>query len=236
MITLSVVSHAQAALAARLLRDVKSLGRVDLQVILTVNVPETLPPEAEAVEVIHNSGARGFGANHNAAFRRARGEYFCVLNPDIRLPQDPFPALVAELADPAVGVVAPRIVNADGEPEDSVRRFPTLGRLFRKALHGRQGPDYAIDAAPVSVDWIGGMFMLFPRAAFERVRGFDERFFLYYEDVDICRRLHAAGYRVVATPAAQAIHEAQRASRRNPRHMAMHARSMLRYLFEKPMV
>jgi N-acetylglucosaminyl-diphospho-decaprenol L-rhamnosyltransferase len=74
------------------------------------------------------------------------------------------------------------------------------------------------------------MFMLFRRDAFERVRGFDERYFLYYEDVDICRRLGAAAFRVVATPRAQAIHEAQRASRRNPRYMYWHARSMLRYL------
>lgn len=236
MITLSAVSHGQASLVQRLLQDITSLGRVDLQVILTVNVPETLPPAAAAAEVIRNSRPRGFGANHNAAFSRARGEYFCVLNPDIRLPQDPFPALLAELADPGVGVVAPRIVDASGRPEDSVRRFPTVGSLLRKLVSGRPGPDYTFDAAPVAVDWVGGMFMLFPRAAFERVRGFDERFFLYYEDVDICRRLHGAGYRVLATPRASAVHEAQRASRRNPRHMAMHARSMLRYFFEKPMV
>ena len=89
---------------------------------------------------------------------------------------------------------------------------------------------YPLDKDPLKVDWVGGMFMLFRREAFERVQGFDERFFLYYEDVDICRRLHGAGYDVVATPRAQATHEAQRASRRKPRHMALHARSMLRYL------
>lgn len=229
MITVSVVSHAQAGLARRLLDDIASLGRADFQVILTVNVPETLP-EGTSAELIHNSQPRGFGANHNAAFRRAKGEYFCVLNPDIRLPRDPFPALLEELREPSVGVVAPRITDPSGRTEDSVRRFPTFGSLLRKLFGERPGAEYTLDTAPVAVDWVGGMFMLFRREAFERVRGFDERFFLYYEDVDICRRLHGAGFRVMATPRAQAIHEAQRASRRNPRYMAMHARSMLRYL------
>jgi N-acetylglucosaminyl-diphospho-decaprenol L-rhamnosyltransferase len=228
VITLSIVSHAQAGLAGRLLGDIASLGRADFQVILTVNVPEPVAA-ASTAEVVHNAQPRGFGANHNAAFRRAKGEYFCVLNPDIRLPHDPFPALLAEFADSAVGLVAPRITDAHGRMEDSVRRFPTLPSLLRKLL-GERGPDYALETGPLRVDWVGGMFMLFRREAFERVNGFDERYFLYYEDVDICRRLHGAGYRVVATPAAQAIHEAQRTSRRNPRYMAMHARSMLRYL------
>jgi N-acetylglucosaminyl-diphospho-decaprenol L-rhamnosyltransferase len=228
VITLSVVSHAQAGLAARLLGDIMSLGRADFQVILTVNVPEPIP--AGSHDVIVNPRPRGFGANHNGAFRRARGEYFCVLNPDIRLPRDPFPALLETLGDATVGIAAPRIVDAHGHTEDSVRKFPTVPRLVRKLLRADAGPDYALDADRVEVDWVGGMFMLFRRTAFERVGGFDERYFLYYEDVDICRRLHGAGYRVVATTRAQAIHEAQRASRRDPRHMAMHARSMLRYL------
>jgi GT2 family glycosyltransferase len=223
------VSHAQTGLARRLLDDIASLGRADFQVILTVNVPEAVPAGTSA-ELVHNSQPRGFGANHNAAFRRAKGDYFCVLNPDIRLPRDPFPALLDELREPTVGVVAPRIVDPAGRTEDSVRRFPTFGSLLRKLLGSESGAEYTLDAGPVAVDWVGGMFMLFRRDAFERVRGFDERFFLYYEDVDICRRLHRAGFRVMATPRAQAIHEAQRASRRNPRHMAMHARSMLRYL------
>jgi N-acetylglucosaminyl-diphospho-decaprenol L-rhamnosyltransferase len=228
VITLSVVSHAQAGLAARLLGDIVSLGRADFQVILTVNVPEPIP--AGAHEVIVNQRPRGFGANHNAAFRRAGGEYFCVLNPDIRLPRDPFPALLETLRDPTVGIAAPRIVDAQGGTEDSVRKFPSVPSLLRKLVGARTAPDYVLGGDRVDVDWVGGMFMLFRRSAFERVGGFDERYFLYYEDVDICRRLHGAGYRVVATPRTQAIHEAQRASRHNPRHMAMHARSMLRYL------
>jgi hypothetical protein len=74
------------------------------------------------------------------------------------------------------------------------------------------------------------MFMLFRSDAYREVGGFDERFFLYYEDVDICRRLLARGYRCVFQPEASVIHDARRASRRDLRLMSIHAASAARYL------
>jgi hypothetical protein len=233
VITVSIVSHGQAHLVSRLLRDIRSLGRDDLQVILTVNVPEDLPSEActpSRIEIIHNASEKGFAANHNAAFGAARGDYFCVLNPDVRLAQDPFPALLEVLREPQVAVAAPRIIDASGVVEDSARRYPTAARLACKLLGLAPRLDYAPGDQAYSPDWIAGMFMLFRREAFERAGGFDERFFLYYEDVDICRRLRLLDFDVRLVPQATVMHEAQRASRRKPRHMLWHVRSMLRYL------
>jgi hypothetical protein len=234
VITISIVSHAQAGLVCGLLRDLQGLGRDDLQVILTVNVPETLPEEfgllLPRLEIVRNAAPKGFGANHNAAFRRARGEYFCVLNPDIRMAQDPFAALTMAAQPAQVALAAPRIVDATGVVEDSARRFPTAVSLLRKLFGLAPRLDYPADEPPLSPDWVAGMFMLFRREAFEKAGGFDERFFLYYEDVDICRRLRLLGFEVRLVPQATVTHEAQRASRRDPRHMLYHLRSMLRYL------
>jgi len=80
---------------------------------------------------------------------------------------------------------------------------------------------------------VAGMFMAFRADAFRTANGFDERFFLYYEDVDICRRLRSRGFSVVYEPRAAVIHDARRASRHNPRLMAIHAASALRYLLRK---
>ena len=234
VITLSIVSHGQAALANQLLGDLRQLSRADLRIVLTLNVPETVPEAAAAfgtsLQVISNAARLGFGANHNQAFAAAQGDYFCVMNPDIRLPADPFPALLAELADPRVALAAPCIVDVQGAVEDSARRFPTLRSLAAKALGRSAHVEYAFAAGAISPDWVSGAFMVLRREAFAAVRGFDERYFLYYEDVDLCRRLRAQGRDIRFVPAARAVHAAQRASRRDLKHMLRHASSMLRYL------
>jgi GT2 family glycosyltransferase len=183
--------------------------------------------------VISNTRVKGFGANHNAAFARCDSPYFCVCNPDIRLPADPFPALLESLAQRRAGAAGPLVRSPDGSAEDSARKFPTPGSLLKKLFVERRAPDYATDRGPLEVDWIGGMFMLFPSAAFRAVGGFDEAYFLYYEDVDLCRRLHAAGNAIVYDPRAQVVHDAQRASRRQPRLALHHVKSMLRFLAQR---
>jgi len=232
-ITLSVVSHGQAALVYALLRD---LERCDakLEIVLTLNVDEVLPFDPAGfrhpVHVLRNPAPRGFGANHNAAFLHARGRWFCVVNPDIRINENPFPALLSTLEQRRVGVVAPAIFSPGGRIEDSARRFPTWRILLAKALTRRHTIDYTIDAAPLSPDWVAGMFMLFRHQTFAETGGFDERYFLYYEDVDLCRRLRRAGYDVMLVPEGKVVHDAQRASHRNLRYLRWHLCSLARYL------
>jgi N-acetylglucosaminyl-diphospho-decaprenol L-rhamnosyltransferase len=228
-ITLSVVSHGQNALVNQLLGDLARLARPDLSIVVTQNVPDRDPLDAPpGATVIANERPKGFGANHNAAFARVDTPHFCVANPDVRLPQDPFPALIAALE--GGGVAGPRVCDPRGRTEDSARRFPTASSLLRKLISGASGPDYPVDDGPQRVDWVAGMFMLFRSEAFRAVGGFDERFFLYYEDVDVCRRMRALGYSAVYVPDVTVIHDARRESRRNPRRMAIHAASALRYL------
>jgi GT2 family glycosyltransferase len=230
LVSVSVVSHRQGELVAALLGDLAARVGTPIEVLLTVNVPETLPFDPARfnipVRVLSNARQRGFGANHNAAFRQARGRYFCVLNPDIRLEGDPFPSLVDCLNDPRTGVVAPVIRNPAGQIEDHVRSFPTPWTILHKALFGG-GLDHAIGTE--YPDWVGGMFMLFSREVFEQVGGFDEGYFLYYEDVDLCARLAAEGRRVRVCHAVSAIHAARRESRHSLRYMRWHLSSMLRF-------
>lgn len=233
---ISVVSHGQSVLANQLLGDLARGTRPD-RLILTTNSPDPTPLETQGLPALHIANARplGFGANHNQALLNATETFFCISNPDIRLPQDPFPALIEAMKDPTVGLVAPLVFNPSGSPEDSARRFPTPGSLLRKAFGGNDGR-YRIaastGASPVPVDWTAGMFLFFRASAFRNVGGFDDKFHLYYEDVDICARLWSAGWKVVVTPGASVVHAAQRASRRKPRYMAWHASSMARYFLK----
>ena len=82
-------------------------------------------------------------------------------------------------------------------------------------------------------DWVAGMFMLFPADAYRLVNGFDERYFMYLEDVDICRRLNKNGLRVLYSDAVEIVHDGQFASRKNLRHFFWHVSSLLRFLRTK---
>jgi len=234
-ITVSVVSHAQATLVGDLLADLARLAREGLDVVLTLNVPEEalVSPPGLAIETIRNTSPKGFGANHNAAFRRAKGELFCVVNPDIRVDADPFDVLAGELKNSTVGVAAPLVVGASGDPEDSARRFPTLASLGAKLFRRAPRADYPSGLKPFSPDWVAGMFMVFRREVFASIGGFDERYFLYYEDVDLCRRLRRNGYDVRLVPAATVIHFARRESHRRLRHLRWHLASMTRFFFSR---
>ena len=232
-VSVSIVCHRQLSLAILLLRDLHSLcSDTILEVILTLNIEEKFDLDEQdfsfPVRIIQNKSPLGFGANHNAAFKLAEGDFFCVLNPDIRLTMNPFPALLEIARQSGVGVVAPRVVNNFGQREDSERRFPTPWELMKKFAGGKSA--VWSDTHPVSSpDWIAGMFMLFPRSIFEELRGFDERYFLYYEDVDLCARLALAGYKRLVCSDVTVVHDARRSSHGNLRYAAMHLKSIMRF-------
>jgi N-acetylglucosaminyl-diphospho-decaprenol L-rhamnosyltransferase len=230
-ITVSVVSHGQNALVNQLLEDVQRVCADRVALIVTENIPDAIAISTSLpFEHIANQHVKGFGANHNAAFGRCRTPWFCVLNPDIRLRADPFAPLLQELADERVAVTGPLVRNPAGGVEDSARRFPTPVSLLKKAFADRRQPDYPTDRGTQEVDWVAGMFMLLRAEAYRAARGFDEEYFMYYEDVDLCRRFRAAGKSVRYVPAAEVVHDARRASRRNARLALQHLKSIVRFL------
>lgn len=237
VISISIVSHQQGALVAALLPDIAAHCAMPLEVILTLNKPETLPFDVASfpfpVKVLNNATAKGFGANHNAAFSLAGAPHFCVLNPDIRFSQDPLPALIELLADQSVGVTAPLIVNPAGGIEDSARRFPTPAGIIKKACFGSSSSDYEAGEVLLYPDWVAGMFMVFRSETFRAAGGFDEGYFLYYEDVDLCWRLQRRELRAALLPTVRATHDARRASHRNLRYLLWHGKSMLRFFAKR---
>lgn len=233
-ITLSIVSHGQATLIRSLLADLAELPELNFEVVITINLPEDDSPykgHPFPLRIIRNDTPKGFGANHNAAFHVSQSPYFAVVNPDIRLGMTDPTSLLDGFTDPLTAVCAPLVINSLGEVEDSARRFPTMSRLILKALGWQTHVEYPIEDKPLAVDWVAGMFAVFRREAYLDVSGFDDqRYFMYYEDVDICYRLNKRGWMVILLPAVRVIHDAQRASHRNARHMRWHATSLLRFL------
>lgn len=224
-VCLSVVSHGQTALLRGLLDDLVLLRPLALErVIITCNTPELIhvPPSPHfLIEVVNNPVPAGFGRNHNAAFKRCSESYFAVCNPDIRLKEDPFPMLLEALSE-GWGVSAPAVVNPRGELEDSARPLLTpLDVLMRR--FGARRSEYEKPA------WLAGMFLVFHSDLFRRLGGFDEKFFMYCEDADICARAVLDGSGIAFCPQAKVVHDARRASRRSIRPLQWHASSLLKF-------
>lgn len=234
LLSISIVSHGQMSLVQPLLHDIARMhAQTPLEVILTLNIPEPTASPSDfpyPLHILHNDRPAGFGTNHNQALHHARGAVCCILNPDVRIGDNPFPWLMPLLEAPGIGLVAPVVVNTAGEVEDSARRFPTPWRIAQRVLlRRRPPPEYTMQHDPLFPDWVAGMCMVVPTALFRHLRGFDEKFFLYYEDVDLCARIRLLGLHVALHPQARVVHDAQRSSHHKLRYFLWHASSMTRF-------
>lgn len=196
-----------------------------------------------SVRVMANAGNTGFARANNQGAAAAAGEYLFILNPDTLLLPDTLTALVAFMnRNPDIAMCGPRVLNDDRTIQRSVRGFPTwsaaFGRYtFLKYLGLFKGSlerwrcrrfDYAAQA---DVEQLIGAALLIRRTVFERLGGFDERFFMYYEEVDLCRRLNEQGLRVVYTPCAEMIHLGGKSAKQVPaKKRFMTLESLLLYL------
>lgn len=227
-VAVSIVSHGHGPFVQRLLADlaVHCAGSV-ARVVLTHNLPEADPSPPVggwpfALEVRRNAQAAGFAANHNRALRGAREAWLCVLNPDVRLcsgdTANPFPALLHAAQQPGVGCAYPQQLDLEGCIQDSERDLPTPLALVRRRLLGRH---------ETRADWVNAACLVLPSAVWQQLGGFDERYFMYCEDVDLCMRVRLLGLGLQRANA-QVIHAGTRASRRQLRHLAWHLASLLR--------
>jgi GT2 family glycosyltransferase len=190
---------------------------------------------AAGLEVVERDND-GFGAGVNAGVAQSSAEVVAILNPDIRI-DDPatLRALADHFDDPRIGAVAPALRLPDGSLQDSARAIPTpLELVVRRWGDARRGAVATGDAA--AVPWAVAAFLLVRRGALERVGGLDDRFFLYFEDVDLCVRLRDAGWRVIYDPQRVLRHEHQAASRGGLRSWAtrQHIRSALLFFAKHP--
>jgi N-acetylglucosaminyl-diphospho-decaprenol L-rhamnosyltransferase len=226
--TISVVSHGHGDLLSSLLEDVSRFVPT-AETIVTFNIPETFDtarwPE---VKFLYNDRPRGFGANHNSALANSKHDWLVIVNPDVRLTETTFPAICAAInGGPMIDLFAPQVVGPNGNLEDSARALPTPVRVFRRAAMRLAGRAPQWEPAELT-SWFAGMFLVVRRSTFNLVNGFDERFFLYGEDVALAIRLVADKHRLRLVRDAIVIHDARRATLRSFRHLRWHAASLIR--------
>jgi len=240
-----VVSHGDAGDVDRLLPVLAP--QVD-ELLVVANVPGSVGLVPEGVTLIANTTPLGFGANVNRGVAATTAELVCSVNPDAI----PRPGAIDELrrfleAQPRAGVAGPAMVYPGGEVQPSRRRFPTvLGtlvrrtplrlvldpyRLQRRHYHLGDRPD-----EPVEADWMLGGFLMLRRTMLEELGGFDEGFFLYGEDIDLCYRAWRAGWSCWYVPSAVVEHEHRAVTDRRllTRRTLWHWRGIVRFVRKHP--
>ena len=232
-ITLSVVSHGHAELIRALVEALSSTSAAWIsKVVVTNNSPSSdkfsglfrgaysLPCEMKLIE---NVKPMVFGANQNQAFRHCDTEYFCIINPDIVILQEPFDALLQVFSQADVGIAYPSQVDETHLPLDFERELATPLAVCRRHLLGQR---YRQQTG-FPVDWVSGAFMVFNSSIFGRLGGFDEGYFMYCEDVDICLRAQLAGYKLGKADAT-VMHRTRRRTLKSLEHLQWHVLSLLR--------
>jgi len=187
---------------------------------------EAAATEFAQVRLVRNSENVGFGRGVNQAIRECRTERIVIMNPDCQLMPGSLPPLMAALdGDARCAIAAPLVRDPDGSPQGNARGDPDMltGLFGRSSTLRRTLPELDVarrnvivgtaDDASTTVDWVSGACMLVRRDAFVRAGGFDERYFMYWEDADLCRRLRAHGHTIRFVPAASAVHRVGQSSR-----------------------
>jgi N-acetylglucosaminyl-diphospho-decaprenol L-rhamnosyltransferase len=223
-----IVTYNSAGLIGKLLdqlqQEVWNDGKMlSIEVVLVDNASKDGTAELVGrnypwVRLLASTANLGFAAGNNMAAANANGRHLLLLNPDaLPAPGSLQRGIALMDANPQVGMGGGELIDARGVPQPSARMFPTLrdelftlsglaARFPKNKWFARMDRRWADHEANAQVDWIPGAFVFIPAKVFAQVGGFDERFFMYYEEVDLCRRLHTLGLSVQYWPELKALH------------------------------
>lgn len=197
------------------------------------------------IEYIHTIKNIGFGAGHNKVINMIRNHstYHLILNPDVTFKPNVIPKLIEELKkEKDVSMIAPRVLFSNGDHQYTCRRYPSiLELLFRSSVvfkyffssvtHKGEYRDKDL-TTPFYPDFMHGGFLLFKTEDFVSISGFDERYFLYMEDVDICRKIDLSGKKKLYFPQVEIIHILKKESSKNLKLFFIHLISIMKYFYK----
>lgn len=191
------------------------------------------------VEILTLASNQGFGGGHNAVFQRygKAADYFLICNPDISFNSGEVDTLYAFSQKEGAGLTIPKVIYPDGSLQHGCKLLPKPHQLFMRrfcaSLAQKTNHNYELRNADYDKVFfapsLSGCFVLLSRAALAKTHGFDERFFLYLEDVDLSRRVCASGLPVRYCPYSTVVHESQRRSYRDVKFLIYHMTSAIRY-------
>jgi N-acetylglucosaminyl-diphospho-decaprenol L-rhamnosyltransferase len=225
-----IVNYASWPFTLRCIESLRATRYGDFEIVVVDNDNVEPPELPSSVRLIRNKQNAGFARAHNRGIAASTGEIVVLINPDTVMEKNFFEPLEGFFEEnPKVGIAGPRIVDSDGNLQLSARReisalsgllgrTSILTRLFPKSsLVKSQFPAVTDQSHPTPVDWVSGACMVIRRDTLREVGPLDERFFMYFEDADLCRRTRAAGWLVYYLPHVEIIHQTGASSRSRPK-------------------
>jgi N-acetylglucosaminyl-diphospho-decaprenol L-rhamnosyltransferase len=225
-----IVNYASWPLTLRCIESLQRTRHGDFEIVVVDNDSVEQPELPCGVRLIGNKENVGFARAHNTGIAASDGDPVVIINPDTVVESDFFEHLEAFVSkNPKAGIVGPRILDAEGKLQLSARREITalsgflgrtslLTRLFPKSsLVKSQFPAVTDQSHPTAVDWVSGACMVVRRETLQNIGPLDERFFMYFEDADLCRRARAAGWLVYYLPQVEIVHQTGASSRSRPK-------------------
>ncbi|MHB8095866.1 MAG: glycosyltransferase family 2 protein [Candidatus Aminicenantales bacterium] len=215
LVSLCLVNYNDAAHLPECLKSVGAAASgISFEVIVVDNSSSDgscamVEKDFPGTKLIRNAENEGFGRANNRAARESRGEFLLFLNTDVILRPGTLEPLLEEMrVHPSTGIAAPALVGAGDRPQVSFGgRVTFFTEMLRKTFLNRMiARRLRKDRRRREVRWVSGAFLLARRSVFLESGGFDERFFLYFEDIDLCLRTLAGGWKVVFLPRAESFH------------------------------
>jgi N-acetylglucosaminyl-diphospho-decaprenol L-rhamnosyltransferase len=224
-----IVNYASWPLTLRCVESLYATDYEDFEVVIVDNDRPEPPEIPHPARVIRNRVNLGFARACNQGISASSGDLLVLVNPDALVERDFFGRIEAFFeVNPAAGVAGPRVLDTDGRVQLSARRelsmvsgllgrTSLLTRLFPSStLVKKQFPAVTELTGPTAVDWVSGACMIVRRSALEEVGPLDERFFMYFEDADLCRSVREAGWSVYYLPEIEVTHQAGGGTRSRP--------------------
>jgi N-acetylglucosaminyl-diphospho-decaprenol L-rhamnosyltransferase len=221
-----IVNYASWPFTLRCIESLRETGYEDFDVVIVDNDRPEPPELPDRVRLIRNPQNVGLARAWNQGIVASKGVYVVLINPDAIVKWSFFELLEAAFAqDPSMGVAGPRILDDDGTLQLTARkeismisglfgRTSLLTRLFpRSSLVKDQFPAIIEASHPTRVDWVSGACMIVRRRVLEEIGPADDRFFMYFEDADLCRRAREAGWSIYYLPGIEVVHRTGGSSR-----------------------
>lgn len=226
---------------------VRERSPYQMEIIVVDNGSEDFSQEAvrtefPQVKLIENGANLGFARANNVGIRQSNGRYVCIVNSDVKVLDGCIDTLCGYMdQNPSVGIVGPKILWPDMTLQDSCRKFPSLwnnfctaaglNRLFRQSkIFSGEHMLYFSHNLVYEADFLAGCFLMIRKQALNQVGIFDEGFFIYSEEIDLCKRFWKNGWKVKFFPGASAVHNVGASSSRAPLRFYLELqRSKLRY-------